>query len=256
MNMLYLTSDKEKNIYRRRLIIKMKKVLLSVLLLVVSLVLIGCSEPVTLVGETYGPGHSAVAYAMVKTDEAGKILEADFQEYFLPEEWAVVTATQEVEGLVVAIGGKYYAQYVSIDGEIFEVANEGNVAVYKNSADKTVMQWAETVANAKKYVEACKTGKAFVSDSEGVKNSTYHPTDIKWTKIDKGYWPAGNNKLGYQANVNKLLDFVKGKTISANDSIIKNSSNIWTVNDAVTGATNNDFALYYNLLVTAYENRA
>lgn len=234
----------------------MKKLLLSAVLLVSALLLMSCTEPkAATFGEAYGPGHHAVAYASIKTDGTGNISEAIFEEYRLPEAWAVITGVDaEVEGLVTLVGSVYFAQYVSIDGEIFTLNIVEEAAVYLNSADQDVLTWVENPVNAKRYIDACLEGDAFVSNSEGVKSETYDQ-EHKWTKIEAGYWPANATTLGYATNINHLIASVEGRTLSEDDAVVRGDNKIWSVNDAVTGATNNDFKLYYDYLVEAYLNR-
>lgn len=234
----------------------MKKLLLSALLLVSALLLISCTEPkAATFGEAYGPGHHAVAYASIKTDGTGNISEATFEEYRLPEAWAVITGVDaEVEGLVTLVGSVYFAQYVSIDGELFTLNVVEEAAVYLNSADQDVLEWVENTANAKRYIDACENGDAFVSNSEGVKSETYDQAHV-WTKLEAGYWPANATTLGYQVNINHLIDSVVGRTLSEDDEVVRAENKIWSVNDVVAGATNNDFKLYYDYLVEAFLNR-
>ncbi len=234
----------------------MKKILLSVVLIITALLLISCEEPeAATFGEAFGPGHHAIAHATITTDGSGKISVATFEEYHLPDAWAIITGVDaEVEDLVVLVGTTYFAKYVSIDGEIFTLHVVESVAEYVNSEDETVLEWAIDELNAKRYVEACIEGRAFVCDSEGVKSAEYDQVHL-WTKIQSGYWQPNSSTLGYQVNVNHLINSVIGRTLSEDDELTRGTNKVWSVNDATASATNNDFDLYYDYLVQAFTNR-
>ncbi len=251
----------------------MKKVLLFVSILLLSIGLIACTN-VDQGNKTYGYGisyrmvHSHyVGVAEVVVDQNDNVVSVKFDEYFLPYSFAQITVSDPLNlpNDVLAVAGSrgttYYAKYVSVNATIFvgEVLGEaGSQSIkYSTSGVDDIDTWALNEENAKIYVDSVKSGKVFIANADG-SESDYEKSNtnakLGWTKSSTGYWsnPA-SYPLGWGGNIKAITDAFIGTKITADESLLT-YDNSWSVDGLVTGATIADFSDYYTVIQQAYNN--
>jgi len=236
-------------------------------------------------GVSYGLVHGHyVGVAKVVVDKDDKVVNVQFEEYYLPYNSAQVTLTDDqkaalpadvvkvvtvrTSGTTRTITESYYSKYVSVNGTVFTVAVTGEVPTAENTAGSQTFiysasgvanleVWVETEANAKAYVEAVEAGLVFNCNASGVK-SAYPKANasakIGNTKSATGYWTApATYPLGWGGNMEAIAKALVGTTMSATEAdLVKDGT--WKIGDLTTSATLSDFADYYLLAQVAYNH--
>jgi hypothetical protein len=238
-------------------------------------------------GVSYGLVHGHyVGVAKVVVDKDDKVVNVQFEEYYLPYNTAQVTLTDDQKAALPAdvvkvvtvrssgtpavrtVTESYYSKYVSVNGTVFTIAVNGDVPTVENTAGSqtfifsasgiaNIEVWVETEANAKAYVEAVEAGLVFNCNASGVK-SAYPKANASAklgdTKSATGYWtnPA-SYPLGWGGNMAAIAEALVGTTMNATEAdLVKDGT--WKIGDLTTSATLSDFADYYLLAQVAYNN--
>lgn len=225
-------------------------------------------------GVSYGLVHGHyVGVAKVVVDKDDKVVNVQFEEYFLPYNFAqVVIAVDEdkvpidplpadVLAVVGSRGTNYYAMYVSINGTLFTGAVSGESGAqsiaYSAAGVANIEEWVETEANAKAYVEGVEAGTVFIANADGTESAYVKSNSnakVAWTKSESGYWtnPA-SYPLGWGGNMAAIAEALVGTTMDAEEAdLVKDGT--WKIGDLTTSATLSDFADYYLLAQAAYNN--
>ena len=221
-------------------------------------------------GVSYGLVHGHyVGVAKVVVDKDDKVVNVQFEEYYLPYNFAQIVLTEEqittlpADALAVvgSRGTSYYGKYVSINGTLFTgtVSGESGAQSIKYAASgiADIEVWVETEANAKAYVEGVEAGTVFIANANGTQSSYAKANanaKIAWTKSASGYWtnPA-SYPLGWGGNMAAIAEALVGTTMDAEEAdLVKTTT--WSIGDITTSATLSDFADYYFLAQAAYNN--
>lgn len=221
-------------------------------------------------GVSYGLVHGHyVGVAKVVVDKDDKVVNVQFEEYFLPYNFAQIVLTDEQKAtlpadalaVVGSRGTNYYSMYVSINGTLFTgtVSGESGAQSIKYAASgiADIEVWVETEANAKAYVEGVEAGTVFIANANGTESSYAKANTnakIAWTKSASGYWtnPA-SYPLGWGGNMAAIAEALVGTTMDAEEAdLVKTTT--WSIGDITTSATLSDFADYYFLAQVAYNN--
>lgn len=250
----------------------MKKRVLFIMVLLVSLGLVACQETDSSYTHGYGISYGLVhghyvGVSEVVINDSDEVVSVKFDEYFLPYTFAevVVADPQNLPSDVLPVigsrGTKHYAKYVSINGTMFtgEVSGDAGsqAIIYSTSGVDNIETWAKTEANAKIYVDAVKANKVFIANEDGTKsNYEMANTNAKlgWTKSATGYWTNPTSyPLGWGGNIKAITDALVGTKPIASEEMIT-SNNTWEIDGLVTGATLVDFVDYYKVIQQAYHN--
>ena len=273
-----------------------KKMFLMVILLLLPFCLVGCNntdDPIDPPTEKEGMGTSYglvnktyVGKATVKVKD-NKIVDVTYDEAFLPNTWGSINYTKE-EGNEMPGDllhhqkdemNNYYAKYISINGQIFTgtIREKDLVLDEYTYVNQIVNYSSETIPdlfehiykseeNAKWYYEAVEKGKAFVCDKDGKKNETYQSLHtMGMFKSEGKYWQSSTDSpLGWKGNIDAMIDYLKGKTLTDLDSSKfmrdetgedKDGYNYkyWTIDGTKTKVTMTDIYNYYKLAYKAYD---
>ncbi len=251
----------------------MKKLLLMIFVVMVSLSLVACTNN-ELATKTHGYGvsyrlvHSHyIGVAEVVIDESDNVVLIKFDEYFLPYTFAAIELedTENLPSDVLAVVGSrgttYYAKYVNVNSTIFTgqvLGEEGSQNInYSTSGVDNIETWALTEANAKIYVDSVKAGKVYIANSDGTESDYVKANSnakLGWTKSSTGYWTNPSSyPLGWGGNIKAITDSLIGLKVTADESEITNDDS-WLIGDLITGATLVDFLDYYIVIQQAYQN--
>jgi len=236
-------------------------------------------------GVGYGLVHGHyVGVAKVVVDKDDKVVNVQFEEYYLPYNSAQVTLTDDQKANLPAdvvkvvttrttnsvrtVSESYYSKYVSVNGTVFTIAVTGEVPTLENTVGSQTFKfsatsiadievWTETEANAKAYVEAVEAGLVFNCNASGVKNAypkANASAKLGNTKSATGYWTApATYPLGWGGNMAAIAEALVGTTMGATEAqLVKDGT--WKIGDITTSATLSDFADYYFLAQRAYDN--
>jgi hypothetical protein len=250
----------------------MKKVIALLLAVFAALTLVACAPK----------EETAVGYRVVHKDYVGVvnlvvldgvIQDVEIDEYYLPYTWAKVAVTGETAPAdVVVVPGTtpaWYAKYIVIGDKQFtgvlrDAAYEADGVTYskqmvKYSAtgvDDLLVWLLADEANCEWYVEQLIAGKAFVAkDTFAVNTSLYTWNQGNgFTKSETGYWSGSSYPLGWVGNQAALAEAVEGKVFNPEATLVKATEDpkVWTIGDAVSGATMSDLPDYYKLIGIAY----
>ena len=222
-------------------------------------------------GYAYGLTHGHYAgYAEVTTDGDDVITYVYFEEYFMPYNWAKVsadTATANPEITVFVDGARsdsYYAKHVTVGDKNFTAfvvgeAGSQSVVFSSSSAIDNIDEWVESDENARWYIDAIRQG------DYGFADASFEPVDMEtsdtyakvaMTKSESGYWTVQTSGLGWSGNMEAIKDLLVGSTFDFDSNeFTKNGDGFWSNGDTVTGATLTDFADYVDLAARAYADR-
>jgi hypothetical protein len=223
--------------------------------------------------EAYGFTHGGYVgqVTIVVTDG---VLDVEINEAFLPHTLAEVDLADAewTEANTLDVDGDTFALFIEYNGEIFKaVATESNVLVYsavdengdfksgRGTITNLEMDIIKNDANMKAYYDALNGGefkllKSFDDASPIVVDSG------QFKDGNPNYWPAGGDRLGWQANIDATEAFLEEYgaaydtlaftqvTATINDV----EDTYWQIADAVAGATNSDFPDYFQLAQAAF----
>jgi len=258
----------------------MKKAFVIFLSVIAALTLFACGSK----------EESAVAYAIVHKDYVGVVnlvVEGDIindviiDEYYLPYTWAKVagTAAEGPADVVIVASTNtatppvttyaWYAKYIVIGDKHFtgelrtttlvigEVTYSKQTVKYVAEGVEDLFVWLlNSEANCEWYVQQLQDGKAFVAKDTFAVNTSLSVWNQGngFEKDVTGYWSGSSYPLGWQGNMNALYAAVEGKAFDAEATLVRATVAplVWSIGDAVTGATMSDFANYYDLIALAY----
>ena len=226
-------------------------------------------------GVGYGLVHGHyVGVAKVVVDKDDKVVNVQFEEYYLPYNTAQIVLTDEQKAalpadalaVIGARGTSYYAKYVSVNGTLFTgtVSGESGSQSIKYSASgiADLEVWVETEANAKAYVEAVEAGLVFNANANGTKSDYVKANanaKLGDTKSTTGYWTwnataSSFYPLGWGGNMAAIAEALVGTTMNATEADLVKGTTTWSIGDIATSATLSDFTDYYFLAQVAYNN--
>ncbi len=257
----------------------MKKILLLFLTIAIIAGFAGCgakaAEEETGITGPYAPNQSATAYsyihggyvgrAEVKTNENGDI-SVSLDEAFLPHVLASVdieAAEWNKDNTVMfdSHGDVYAAKYIEYNNKVYigistgkglsyVAADETGAAVGNTDLEMIIIRGQASMAAFYKVVPAgmFKTFTEFGGTASPV-TTTSNGGLTK--KISPGYWAFGQTWIG---NITAIEDFIAENGVQFDLSKASRAKEenaeglkLWSVADAVTGATNSDFKEYFGL---------
>lgn len=260
----------------------MKKILVALLLLsmVTSFAFAGgqkeetSSEP--MITGAYVPGQTETAYgfthggyvgmAKVMTDDNGDIT-AELDEAFLPHTLAIVDIesaewTEDNTTSYVSRGNVgYVAKYAGYNGKVYMAVatgtgfsyvevDEAGIAVGGKDLEKEILRNQASMAAFYALVPAGKfvIFTEFGGEAMAVTTTSYGGVT---KKNAPGYWAFGQTWAG---NVAAIEEFIAANGVQFNESDMVRAKEenadglkLWSVADAVSGATNSDFKDYFGL---------
>lgn len=263
----------------------MKKAFVFVITVFMALVLFACtpSENSAVAYRIVHKDYVGVVNVVVDDDV---ITDVAITEYYLPYTWAKVAgSTAEGQSDVVVVAKTnattqvttytWYAKYIVIGDKQFtgELRTETLVigdVTYSNETVKYVAEgiadlfvWLkDSEANMQWYVEQLIAGAAYVAKDTFAVNTSLYPWNQGngFTKLGTGYWYGASYPLGWSGNMDAIYAAVEGKVFVA-DAVLTQATNnpdttaneaVWSIADAVSGATLTDFKDYYALIGLAY----
>ena len=237
-------------------------------------------------GTSYGlVNKTYVGKATVKI-KGDKIVDVTYDEAFLPNTWGSIDYKPE-EGKELPEDilnhtkddmSSYYAKYISVDGQVFTgTIRESDLVIGENTYVNQVVNYSsdkikdlfqylyDSEENAKWYYEAVEKGKAFICDKDGNKIDTYQSLHTEgWFKSEGKYWPSSSDSpLGWKGNINAMVEYLKGKTLTDLDSskFVRDETGedkdgynykYWKIDGVQTKVTMSDIYNYYKLAYKAY----
>ncbi len=247
----------------------MKKVfaLLFAFTLVITLGACGRDDELEVLYDGYALVHGHyVGVVNIEVDEDGIITDIMLDEYYLPYNWAKVSADHAEEDDVLHVVQRgndvYYAKYIMIGDKLFTgtVAAAGSYVDYTAEGVDDFYAWIDDEENANWYVHQIQDENFFLANADGTE-SDYERVDANsneaMTKSESNYWRFG--ALGWLGNVEETIAAFVGMALTEEVTMVRDdegtdATNLWTVNDAVTGATWSDFPDYYEVIQRAYDN--
>jgi len=210
--------------------------------------------------KTYGTVNKLLlSEVRVITDAIGEI-DIEINEYFSPSLFSKLEAYQgdidfvtieDDEGNLIE-----YAKYIKVDNVIYEANIEDNQLSYLH-ADNDIQNLVLTnKLETKNYIEAILNNQVFIlknnEDEVGIKATTKYGS---LSKRNSSYWPKGiNDTKGWLENITAIEKFFEenyfNEVIKTNRNEI---TNVWSVNDATTGATIKSFNDYLPLILDAID---
>lgn len=251
----------------------MKNIQLLLILLTIILAFFGCVDSSR---GTYLPNQTSTGYAYVhggyvgmaeaKTDDKGN-LTVYLDDAFLPHTIAIVDMESADWNESNTVGytnrGKtsYFAKYVEYDGKVYVGVPTGDGFSYVEADDKgapkgnvdlelIILRNQDTMAAYYKNVPGgkFKIKTSFAAAGKAVTTTSYGGVSKK--KALK-YWDSGQTWVG---NITAIEKFIAEKGLQYSSSEMKQAAEpndaglkLWSVADAVTGATNSDFKDYFNV---------
>ena len=229
----------------------------------------------SMVTGAYVPGQTESAYAYVHggyvgmakvmTDDNGD-LTVSLDETFLPHTLAMVDmeAAEWTEDNTVEFdshGPAFAAKYVEYNGKVYVAVSTGTTFSYVEADDagmaagntdleKAILRNQATMAA---YVASAKAGafKTFTEFGGAAKAVTTTSYGSVNKKDAPGYWAFGQTWLG---NIEAIEAFIAENGLQFNESEMVRASDenadglkLWSVADAVSGATNSDFKDYIGI---------
>jgi hypothetical protein len=257
----------------------MKKLFAMFFIMLLALGLVACTEEQEPsyqygYGVSYGLVHGHyVGVAKVVVDKDDKVVNVQFDEYYLPYNFAQVVVADvenvpaDVLPVVGARGTSYYAKFVSINGTLFTGAVSGDAGsqsiTYSATGIADIEEWVKTETNAKAYVDGVEAGTVFIANANGTKSSYAQANanaKLGWTKSSTHYWTSRvvtgalvYYPLGWGGNMQAIAEALVGTTMNATEAQLVFSTT-WSIGDITTGATLSDFVDYYLLAQVAYNN--
>ena len=201
------------------------------------------------------------------------VVDVEINEAFMPHTLTeVALSTDWTESNTLSVGGKSYAMYIMYNGDVFKaLETEAGLLVYsvvdETGALKTgrrdiknlEMNIIKNDATMEAYYEALNDGEFKLLKSFG-DTSPIVVSENQFKEGNPNYWPAGGDKLGWQANIDALEAFLE-EYGAAYDSLSFTQvtatiggveDTYWQVVDTVAGATNSDFPDYFQLAQAAF----
>ncbi len=276
---------------------KKKLYFLPILLLTV-FCLFGCNKPSgggndnppiiekTGTGSAYGIVHNGYIGMATVTVKGDKVTDVKYDEAFLPHTWANIDVqTEEGTDLPEDVLmhskndiNKYYAKYISIDGQLFTgTLRENDLVIDTNTyANQTIKYSSDKIPdlfaylynndkNCEWYFNAVKSGKVFISDKDGKKLETYQSLNTNgWLKSEGKYWQSSESSpLGWKGNIDAMVKYLKDKVLTKldNSKFVQDTIGVeqdgynykyWTIDGVKTQVTMTDAYNYYKLAYEAY----
>jgi len=231
------------------------------------------SEP--MITGAYVPGQTETAYAYVhggyvgmakvKTDANGD-LSVELDEAFLPHILAQVDMdaaewTEENTVVFESHGPKHVAKYVEYNGKQYIGVSVGSSISYVEADEAGMaagnidleMSIIRNQGTMESYYTLVASGSfkiftAFGGDAITVTTTGYGGLT---KKNSPGYWAFGQTWIG---NIRAIEDFIAANGVQFNESDMMRAKEenadglkLWSVADAVSGATNSDFRDYFGL---------
>jgi hypothetical protein len=213
--------------------------------------------------------------------EGDIITDAIIDEYYLPYTWAKVAGNTEAGQADVVVVAKtntatppvttytWYAKYIVIGDKHFTgalrttplvvgtVTYTNETVVYSAEGIDDLFVWLlNSEANCEWYVAQLQAGKAYVAkDTFAVNTSLFAWNQGNgFQKDETGYWSGSSYPLGWQGNMNAIYAAVEGKAFDPAAVLVRSTTDpkVWSIGDAVTGATLSDMQNYYDLIGLAY----
>jgi len=221
--------------------------------------------------EAYAFSHGGyVARAVVRVLDDGSI-DVDIDEAFLPSTLAAVDveSAEWNEGNTVSYvshgSNVPVAKYIEYDGTAYVGTTVGSAVVYVEAGDNgepvggTDLNLAilRNQASMAAYYNSIQAGSFKVLTEFGGQPITVDETHYGGvTKVNApGYWNTGQT---WQGNIDAIEAFIEenGAAYSLSEMVRASEANadglkLWSVADAVTGATNSDFKDYFGVVQTA-----
>jgi hypothetical protein len=241
---------------------------------IAGMTLASCGAPVVKDGIGYGLTHGHYVGVVELTTENDTITTISFDEYYLPYNWAKVSAEQRnqyPDDTVTRTWKRspaaansvidHYAKYVTIGDKLFTASILGEspneTIVYSSTNIPDFETWVATELNAIWYVEQVEADAFFLATSTGIEHPNLVRVDansnVAMTKSASGYWSSG---LGWAGNMDALETLLIGTKLTLDPIDFEiNEDGYWASGDVVTGATLTDFADYIAVALRAYNNR-
>lgn len=227
--------------------------------------------------EAYGYTHGGYVGQVVIVVTDGE-LDVQINEAFLPHTLAAVTLstpeapTEWDETNTLTIGFNTYALYIDYNGTVYKaLQTEAGLLVYSETDETgTLLTGRRDIKNLEMHIiRDDATMKTYYDalNNGGLKLlKTLDDTDpiiISENQFKEGnpnYWPAGGDRLGWQANIDATEAFLEehGAAYDTLDfttvptTINDVEDNYWQIVDVVAGATNSDFPDYFQLAQAAF----
>jgi len=222
--------------------------------------------------EAYGFTHGGYVGQVVIVVTDG-VLDVEINEAFLPHTLAEVTLGGDWnETNTLTIGSDSYALYIEYSGDVFmALETEAGLLVY-SAVDETgaLKTGSRDIKNLEMYIiKNDATMKAYYDALEAgeLKLMTFFDdtnpmavTEGQFKDGNPNYWPAGGDRLGWQANIDALeafleeygaaFDTLEFTQVTATINGVEDT--YWQVVDSIAGATNSDFPDYFQLAQTAF----
>jgi hypothetical protein len=237
-------------------------------------------------GVGYGIAHKAYVGVATVVELNGVITDLQLEEYYMPYTWAKVAGNTEAGQADVVVVPKtsgtppvttysWYAKYIVIGDKQFTgelrttplvidtVTYSNEYVQYSATGIPDLFVWLfNSEDNCEWYVEQLLAGKAYVAKDTFVVNTSL----MTWnqgqgfTKSKTFYWTGTNYPLGWVGNMNAIIAAIEGHTFDPSAVLTRATNNpdtpaneaVWSIGDAVTGATVTDFATYYTCIARAY----
>jgi hypothetical protein len=253
----------------------MKKLIALLFVAFLALGLVACAEDEPSYEYGYGVGYGLVhghyvGVAKVVLDKDDKVVNVQFEEYYLPYNvgqvaYTPVEGVDQPDDVLTVVGSRgisYFGKYVSVNGVLFTGAVTGESGaqsiVYSAAGITNIETWVETEANAMAYVEAVEAGLVFIANANGTKSAyEFGNASVKrgWTKSATAYWAnAASYPLGWGGNMAAIAEAMVGTKLDAVEADLVKDGTTWKIGTIVTGATLSDFVDYYLLAQRAYAN--
>ena len=227
--------------------------------------------------EAYGYTHGGYVGQVVIVVTDG-VVDVEINEAFLPHTLAVVTlSTTEAptdwnETNTLTVGTTSYALYISYYGNVYKaLETEAGLVVY-SAVDETgalktgsrdiknlEMDIIKNDTNMKAYYDGLNGGELALLKALDDANPVVI-TEGQFKEGNPNYWPAGGDRLGWQANIDALeafleeygaaFDTLEFTQVTATINGVEDT--YWQIVDTIAGATNSDFQDYFQLAQAAF----
>lgn len=259
----------------------MKRLMILVIAITIGFALVSCSaqkedkSSEMMIAGAYVPGQTEMAYgythggyvgmAKVTVDDMGELM-VSLDEAFLPHTLAMVDieADEWTESNTIEFdshGPVYAAKYIEYNGKFYTGVSVGTSVSYVESDDagmavgntdleKAILRNQGTMAAFYALVPAgqFKIFTDFGAEGMAVTTTSYGGVT---KKNSPGYWAFGQTWAG---NMSAIEEFIASNGVQFSESDMMrakeedaNGLKLWSVADAVTGATNSDFKDYFGL---------
>lgn len=242
----------------------MKRKLLLLILLGLIVFLSACRKDKVGEGTGYGITHKDnVGVATIKVKN-GIVEDLSFDEVLLPNTWAEIIVGTDVPEDVIVVESKWYAKYLVIGNrhftgstrdEVLTVGSETfpkqNIKYTSDDIEDLYIWLRQSEANCGWYAQTVLNDEAFIAKSDWTK-AHYQLKNSGFTKREINYWPGTEETLGWEGNMEAIVDALEGTKMDAGENITKGEDGYWRVNGVLSGATLTNFKDYYQVALRAY----